>query len=97
MTTVKYTLDPDKPPKTSKKDLERFDAIKDADIDYSDMPELDDDFWANAEIMPPRQKSVVTMRMDQDTIDFFKGTDPKGFTSRMVAVLQAYARAQQAK
>ena len=31
-----------------KSDLKRFDAIRDEDIDYSDIPELDDNFWKNA-------------------------------------------------
>ena len=97
MTTVKYTLDPKNPPKTPKKDLERFDAIKDDDIDYSDAPELDAAFWASAEIERPNQKAAVTMRVDEETLEFFKGEQPKGYTARMAAVLKAYVKAQQPK
>lgn len=39
MATVKHTLDPKNPPNPSKEDLAQFDAIKDCDIDYPDIPE----------------------------------------------------------
>jgi len=32
----------------SKSDLKRLDAMRDEDIDYRDIPELDEDFWKNA-------------------------------------------------
>jgi len=97
MATVKYTLDPKNPPKMSVKDRARFDAIREEDIDYSDIPELDADFWATAEIKTPAKKPVVTMRVDEETIDYFKGDDPKGYTARMAAVLRAYVEAHQPK
>ena len=93
MPKVKFTLDPKKPPKTPKADLARFDAIRDEEIDYSDLPELDADFWANAEIRKSAKKPVVTMRMDEKTLAYFKGSDPKGYTGRMAAVLKAYVQA----
>ena len=59
MPTVKHTLDPKNPPKMSKAERTRFDAIRDDDIDYSDIPELDADFWANATIEKTNQKFSV--------------------------------------
>lgn len=97
MATFKHTLDPKSPPKMSTADRARFDAIRDEDIDYSDIPELDAEFWANAQIKTPAQKPVVTMRVDEETIDYFKGSDPKGYTARMAAVLRAYVDAHQPK
>lgn len=97
MPTVKFTLDPKNPPKMSKADRARLDAISDKDIDYSDLPELDADFWANATIEKPAQKPSVTMRMDEATLAYFKGSDPKGYTGRMAAVLKAYVQAHQPK
>ena len=94
MALVKYTLDMDNPPKTPQEDLDRFDAIREEDIDYSDIPELDDEFWKHAKIIRAPQKQVVTLRVDAETVAFFKGEDPKGYTSRMAAVLRAFARAQ---
>ena len=29
-------------------------AMRDEDIDYSDISELDDDFWANARVVMPK-------------------------------------------
>ncbi len=53
MATVKFTLDPNNPPKMSKEEKVRFDVLRDEDIDYSDAPELDAEFWANAKIEKP--------------------------------------------
>lgn len=97
MATVKHTLNPKSPPKMSGADRARFEAIRDEDIDYSDIPELDAEFWAKAQIKTPTQKPVVTMRVDEETIDYFKGSDPKGYTARMAAVLRAYVDAHQPK
>lgn len=97
MATVKHTLDPKNPPKMSAKERAHFDAIREEDIDYSDIPELDADFWATAEIKTPAKKPVVALRVDEDTIDYFKGSDPKGYTARMAAVLRAYVDAHQPK
>jgi uncharacterized protein (DUF4415 family) len=97
MTTVKHTIDPNNPLKASRADLARLDAIADDAIDYSDVPELDAAFWASAEIEKPSQKAAVTMRVDDETLEYFKGEQPRGYTARMAAVLKAYVKAQQPK
>ena len=94
---VKHTLDPKNPPKMGKAERARFGAIRDEDIDYSDIPELDADFWATAKIEKPAQKPSVTIRMDEAILAYFKGSDPKGYTGRMAAVLRAYVQAHQPK
>ncbi len=94
MALVKYTLDPDNPPKIPQEYWDRFDAIREEDIDYSDFAPFTDEEWANAKFVKPPQKPVVTLRVDAETVAFFKGEDPKGYTSRMAAVLRAFARAQ---
>lgn len=65
----------------------------DAEIDYSDISELGPDFWDNAQVTPPRTKPVVSLRLPDYVIDFFKAEDPRGYTKRMAAVLKAYADA----
>ena len=35
-------------------------AARDQDIDFSDIPELDDDFWRNAELVEPDRTEQVT-------------------------------------
>ena len=83
MPTVKMTLDPDRPPKISSQDRARIDAISDEAIDYSDIAELDDDFFAKA------RKESITARFDADMVEWFKAQG-KGYQTRMNAVLRAY-------
>jgi uncharacterized protein (DUF4415 family) len=84
-------------------DWERVDALTDADIeqtiadDPDAAPVLDDAFWRNAEILDPRhEKSTITMRVDDDVLDFFK-RGGSGYQSRMNAVLRAYVYARREK
>ena len=54
---VRFHLDPENPPKMPASYLERIDRMTDADIDYSDIPELDDEFFKNATVVdrsPPK-------------------------------------------
>ncbi|MEO1603308.1 MAG: BrnA antitoxin family protein [Pseudomonadota bacterium] len=75
----------------SKKRLAEIDAIPDEQIDTSDIPELDEAFFKNARLMLPAgpNKKTVTMRLDEDVIDWFK-SHGKGHLTRMNAVLRAY-------
>lgn len=68
-------------------------ALPDSEIDTSDIPELDDAFWANAELRPPLTKSAISIRLDQDILEWFK-SQGKGYQSRINAVLRAYYEAQ---
>lgn len=84
-------------------DWERVEALTDADIeqaiadDPDAAPVLDEAFWRNAEILDPRhEKSTITMRVDDDVLDFFK-RGGSGYQSRMNAVLRAYVYARREK
>ena len=59
MTIKRYSLDPKKLPRLLQSDLERIDRMRDEDIDYSDIPELDDEFFARATRVEdrPRRKA----------------------------------------
>jgi uncharacterized protein (DUF4415 family) len=74
--------------KKSKTNWDRIKATKDEDIDYSDIPPLDENFFANAVIWKPRKKQL-TIRIDSDVYDFFKGLGNK-YQPRMNAVLRRY-------
>jgi uncharacterized protein (DUF4415 family) len=78
--------------KSIKSDLKRIDAMGDEDIDYSDIPELDDDFFKNAEVVMPPGKKPVTIRLDEDVLNWMKAQG-KGYQSRINAVLRAYYEA----
>lgn len=73
--------------------LEELAAMPDSDIDYSDIPELDKKFWANARLAMPVQKKQLTVRFDEDVIKWFKGQG-KGYQSHMNAILKAYVHTQ---
>ena len=80
----------------SKERLAEIEAIKDEDIDFSDTPELDESFFQNAKLVMPKgvSKKTVTMRMDDDVLDWFK-SQGKGHLTRMNAVLRAYMLSHQ--
>ena len=72
----------------SKKRLEELAATKDEDIDYSDIAELDDDFWKRAELRMPQPKKGIYVRLDPDVLDWLKSKG-KGYQTRMNAMLRA--------
>jgi uncharacterized protein (DUF4415 family) len=79
------------------------DALTDGEIeraiadDPDAAPVLDEAFWRNAEILDPRHaKSTITMRVDDDVLEFFK-RGGSGYQSRMNAVLRAYVFARREK
>ena len=76
---------------------EQLANYSDADIDYSDIPALDKDFWQRAQVTAPRTKPNVSLRVPKDVIEFFKAENPKGYTARMAAVLAAYVEAHQSR
>ena len=49
----------------------------------------DDDFWKKANITPPR-KQTITIRLDSDILDFFKGKNAKGYQQRINGALRAF-------
>ena len=79
---------------------DRVDALTDEEIhaaisdDPDVAPALEQSFWRNVEILDPRHdKKTVTMRIDDDVLDFFR-RGGAGYQSRMNAVLRAYVYAR---
>jgi len=56
----------------SKSNWARLDAMRDEDIDYSDIPELGSDFWDRAKVVDHGPKKPITIRVDQDVLVWFK-------------------------
>jgi uncharacterized protein (DUF4415 family) len=77
----------------SKKRLAEIAAIPDSQIDYSDIPELDEDFWKHAKLVMPDKKVPVSLRVDQKVLTWFK-KQGKGYQSKINAVLSYYVQAQ---
>ncbi len=76
-----------------KSDLRKLDRMKDEDIDYSDIPELDAEFFATARVVVPPGKKQVTVRLDRDVLAWLKAQG-RGYQTRINAVLRAYYEAQ---
>ena len=80
-------------------DKTRIDAITDREIragiaaDPDAAPELDEDWFATAR-MAPGDKVPVTIRIDRDIVDFFRGYG-KGYQTRMNRVLRAFMEHEQ--
>jgi uncharacterized protein (DUF4415 family) len=74
-------------------DLKRLRNIKDEEIDYSDIPELDEAFFEKAVIVLPQPKASVCIRLDQEVLEWFKAQG-KGYQTRINALLRAYMEAQ---
>lgn len=70
-------------------DWKRIDSMKDEEIDLSDIPELSDSFFKNAELVLPKPKVVVTLRVDADVMEWFR-TKGKGYQTMMNAVLKGW-------
>jgi len=68
--------------------------MRDEDIDYSDIPELDETFWKNAKLVVPPGKKQLTVRLDTDVLEWLKGQG-KGYQSRINAILRSYYEAHQ--
>jgi uncharacterized protein (DUF4415 family) len=66
-------------------------ATPDRDIDFSDVPELDDAFWRNARLVEPDRTQSVTLRVKKSVLETYKAQG-KGYQTRMNAVLESYAR-----
>jgi uncharacterized protein (DUF4415 family) len=73
-------------------DLKRLRNMKDEEIDYSDIPELDEAFFEKAVIVLPQPKASVSIRLDQEVLDWFKAQG-KDYQTRINALLRAYMEA----
>ena len=86
----KHNLDDLPELSAAKKDeLEALAKRPDSEIDFSDIPELDENFWQNAIQNPyykPLKKST-TVRIDADVMQWLKAQG-KGYQTRMNKILR---------
>jgi uncharacterized protein (DUF4415 family) len=86
--------------KKSLTDWERIDALKDGDIEFSDIPELTPEMFARAvvkrglKITP--NKAQLTIRVDQDVLAWFR-SQGRGYQTRINSLLRAYMEANVAR
>ena len=86
---VTRAIDLSNPPKLTDEAKARLAKLNEAEIDYSDIPPLKDDFWANAVSNPLYKptKQIATVRIDSDVLLWLK-SQGKGYQTRMNAILR---------
>ena len=82
--------------KSTKIDLSRIDRLKDADIDYSDIPPLDKSFFTKALEAWPPTKQQLTIRLDSDVLKWLK-TSGRGYQTRINRILRTAMESQPKK
>ncbi len=81
--------------KESKTDWKRLAKMKDKDINFSDIPELDDKFFKSAIIRLP-EKHPITIRLDGDVLEWFK-SQGQGYQTRINKLLRRYMETHQSR
>lgn len=78
----------------------RLDALEEKDTDLSDTPEITPRMFAKAVVRhglkPALPKAQVTLRVDRDVLEWFKGLG-QGYQTRINALLRAYMDAHKAR
>ena len=74
-------------------DFNRLRAMRDADIDFSDIPKLGRSFWKKARLTMPEPKDRLTIRVDHDVVQWLK-KNGRGYQTRINAILRSYMEAK---
>lgn len=79
-----------------KTDWDKLRAISDAEVRAAiesdpDAHPTDEEFWRDAKVVLPRNKQLVTMRLDADVLEWFRRQP--GYQTRINAVLRTYMKA----
>lgn len=74
-------------------DWNRIAEMEDDQIDVSDIPVLDENFWNEADVVVPENKERISIRIDRDVLDYFREEGP-GYQTRMNAVLKSFVEAK---
>lgn len=93
MTIIRKTLaEIENEPPLSEEALTELAVMPDEDIDTSDIPELDDEFWKKAQVRFPGGKERLTVRFDEDMVQWFR-EQGRGYQTKMNAVLRSFYEA----
>ena len=84
--------------KKSETDWKRIDAMKDEDIDFSDIPEATPEMFARAVLRrnfePIPRKKQLTLRVDSDVVEWYR-KQGRGYQTKINALLRAYMKEHQ--
>jgi uncharacterized protein (DUF4415 family) len=79
--------------KYSKTDWKKLATMKEEEIDYADIPPLDDHYFDRAtQRNPNHSEVVVTLQVDPDVFEWFNAQEG-GWEQRIRAALRIYAEA----
>jgi uncharacterized protein (DUF4415 family) len=78
--------------KKSGTDWQRLRRMKDADIDFSDIPPIDRSVFRKMVIRMPEKKSALSIRLDPSVVAWFR-KQGRGYQTRINAVLRSYVEA----
>ena len=79
--------------KSIQSDVARIDRMRDAEIEYSDIPSLDKTFIKKATMPWPPVKKQLTIRLDADVLAWLKGHG-KGYQTRINRILRVVMESQ---
>jgi uncharacterized protein (DUF4415 family) len=74
---------------SNKTDMNKLKNLKDNEINYSDIPETDALFWKEADVIYPSAKTHLSIRLDDDIVQWFKKFG-RGYQTKINAVLRSY-------
>ena len=63
--------------------------MSDKNIDYSDIPRVNKQFFKSGKLRLPKPKPLISIRIDEDVLNWFKDQGP-GYQTRINAVLRMY-------
>jgi uncharacterized protein (DUF4415 family) len=79
-------------------DYDRLSAMKDEDIDLSDIPRVTAETFARGivrrNLEPIPRKKRLTLRIDSDVVDWYKNQG-RGYQTRINSLLRAYMKEHQ--
>ena len=75
--------------KASKTNIKKLKNLREDKIDYSDIPKTDSGFWEDAQVIYSPVKKPVSIRLDEDVIDWFKSFG-RGYQTKINEVLKLY-------
>lgn len=84
-----------KKPSRGRAKLALLRRVSDAEIARTSPPELADlpaAFWDDATLVVPAPKKAISLRVDEDVLDWFRTSGPR-YQTRMNAVLRSYVAA----
>ena len=79
-------------PTKGRADLARLRRVTDAEIQRTspaELRDLPDALWRGARVVTPVAKQAISIRLDQDVLEFFRATGPR-YQSQINAVLRSY-------